>query len=65
MKVIIDRFEGDMAIVEIEEGLFASISKVLVPEALEGDVINISIDKSETKNRKEKINNLMNDLFVD
>lgn len=65
MKVIIDRFEGDLAIVEIEEGLFATISKELIPNADEGDIINISIDKTEAKNKREKINNLINDLFID
>lgn len=65
MKVIIDRFEGDLAIVEIEEGLFGTISKALIPNADEGDVINISIDKTEAKNKREKINNLINDLFID
>lgn len=65
MKVIIDRFEGDLAVVEIEEGLFATISKELIPNADEGDIINISIDKTEAKNKREKINNLINDLFID
>ena len=39
MQVIIDRFEQDEAIVEIEEGIFSSIPKILIPDAEEGDVI--------------------------
>jgi hypothetical protein len=63
MKVIVDRFEGDFAVVEIKEGLFANFPKVLLESAKEGDVISIEIDKSETEIRKKKIENLMNDLF--
>lgn len=65
MKVIIDRFEGEFAIVEIEEGKFTSLPKIVIPNAQEGDVIEIKIDEKETKHRKEKIKNLMDDLFVD
>ena len=63
MKVIIDRFEGDYAVVEIEKGHFVNLPKVLVKNAEEGDVISIEINKEATKSRKEKIENLMNDLF--
>ncbi len=63
MKVIIDRFEGDFAVVEIEKGNFAHISKSLLPGADEGDVISVEIDKIETDNRKSRIQNLMGDLF--
>lgn len=65
MQVIIDRFEGEYAIVEIKEGKFVSIPKVLVPSAHEGDVIDILINLEETKKRKNKIKNLMDDLFID
>ena len=65
MKVIIDRFEEDYAIVEIEIGKSVNLPKILVPNAKEGDVINIEIDTNETENRKNKINTLMNNLFED
>lgn len=64
MKYIIDRFEGDFAVLEIEKGKFVNMPKIFLEEAKEGDVVVITIDKSETKERKEKIENLMNDLFV-
>ena len=44
MKVIIDRFEGEYAIVEIETGKFVNIPKILLPNSKEGDVINIEIN---------------------
>ncbi len=63
MQVIIDRFEGEYAVVEIDPTHFANLPKVLVKEAKEGDVIDILINKEETKKRKDKIKELMNDLF--
>jgi len=63
MQVIIDRFESEYAIVEIELGVFAKISKTLVPEAKEGDSIIISIDKNSTINNQKKITKLMDNLF--
>lgn len=65
-KLIIDRFEGDFAVCETENLSFIDIPKAVLPEeAKEGDVIAISIDKSETDKRKEKIAGLMNSLFKD
>ena len=65
-KLIIDRFEGDFAVCETEELGFIDIPKAALPdEAREGDVIAISIDKSETDKREEKIKGLMNSLFKD
>lgn len=64
MKVIIDRFEGDLAIVEMDGEQMASIPKVLLPEkAKEGTVISIEIDQAETDKRKENISKLMDNLF--
>ena len=63
MKLIIDRFEGEFAIVEINSEKIVDVPRCLFPDAKEGDVIDISIDTNETKKRKEKIQYLMNDLF--
>ncbi|WKV08157.1 DUF3006 domain-containing protein [Thermoanaerobacterium sp. CMT5567-10] len=65
MKVIIDRFEGDFAVVEMPNRKMVNLPKVLVPDAHEGDVIDISIDKKETKNRSDKISRMMEDLWED
>ncbi|NLJ58236.1 MAG: DUF3006 domain-containing protein [Tissierellia bacterium] len=63
MKVIIDRFEGDYAIVETEDRIMVNLPKSLVPGAKEGDVVSIIIDEEETKKRKDNINKLMDDLW--
>ena len=65
MKVIIDRIEGDYAIVEIGVGKIVSVPKMLFQNAKEGDVFKIEIDSEETNIRKEKIQKLMNNLFED
>lgn len=65
MKVIIDRFEGEYAVVEIEVGKYTNLPKILVPNSKEGDVINIEIDNNETEKRKQNIQNLMNNIFED
>ena len=65
MKVIIDRFEGEYAIVEIEIGNFVNIPKILLPNAKEGDVVKIEIDKNETELQRKKIENLMERVFKD
>ena len=65
MKVIIDRFEGEIAVIELAIGKTINVPKELFPNAKEGDVFSIEFDKNETESRKEKITSLMNDLFVD
>ena len=65
MKVIIDRFEGEYAVVEIAIGKFVNIPKILIPNANEGDVIKIEVDKNETEERKKHIQDLMNNVFED
>lgn len=65
MKVIIDRFEGDMAVAELDVGKFVSIPRVLVNDAKEGDVVEIIVRKDETEKRKKYVKDLMNQLFQD
>ncbi len=64
MKVIIDRFEGEYAVVELEDRTMVNMPRRLVPEnAREGDVLNIEIDMDSTRERKERINRLMDELW--
>lgn len=65
---IVDRFEGDFAIVELENG-FERIPRSKLPEGVkEGDSVNISaggttIDHEDTDKRRKKIKALMDKLF--
>ena len=69
MKVSIDRFEGQYAICELEDGSTMEIEKDHLPQdAREGDILTINddeitIDVEETESRKAKIAKLVNDLF--
>jgi hypothetical protein len=65
MQVIIDRFEGEYAVVEMDLGQYTNIPKILLPNTKEGDVVKIEIDKSETEQRKKNIQELMNNIFED
>lgn len=66
MKVIIDRFEGEYAVVELPGRLMYDIPRaILPPDAKEGDVIDIRVDKEETKKRKDKMRSMLDDLWED
>jgi hypothetical protein len=70
MKGIIDRFEGDYAVVEFEGRKMQDIlRKEIVPEAKEGDVIVLvngkyQIDREETQRRKAEIAKLTKDIWT-
>lgn len=64
MKYIIDRFEGDYAVIELKNGTHADMPRSLIPtNAKEGDTLNITVDAAETAERAKRINTLMDDLF--
>ncbi len=63
MKVILDRIEKEFAVVELPDQSFAELPLCLIPDAKEGDVICISVDREETARRAEKIHNLMTQIF--
>ncbi len=56
MNVIIDRFEGNFAVVETENKKMINLPKLLVPDgAAEGSVLSIQINTKETEARSEKL----------
>lgn len=68
MKLIVDRFEGDYAICEREDGTMVDIEKHRLPEGVkEGHVLiiegdDIIIDEKATEDRREHIRKLMEKL---
>jgi hypothetical protein len=62
---IIDRFEGNWAVIEYERLTFNLPRQLLPPEVLEGDVIEISIkvDAKATAAVKEDITRLARQVF--
>lgn len=71
MKGIVDRFEGDFAVVEFEGKTMKNIKKDSLPSGLKaGSVIEFvngewRLDEKETIKLKEEINELVNRLFED
>ncbi len=63
MEVIIDRIEGDFAVVEAPDGSTYNLPKVLFKSCAEGDVFIIKKDADKTQNQKKEIENLMDELF--
>lgn len=56
--IIIDRFEGDFAVAETEQGMINILTSELPEDAKEGDVIYYEngvylIDRKETENRRK------------
>ena len=63
MDVIVDRIEGDYAVVEIEKGKMCNLPLELVPNVKEGDAVTIIINKDKTEERKKTIEEIMNSVF--
>lgn len=70
MRVVIDRFEGEFAVCEADEGNMINIEKSKLPEgAREGDVLEvtddgISIASDATGRKKQDIEKLFRDLWT-
>ena len=70
IKGIIDRFEGNIAVVEIE-GVTKDFNKDIFPKnATTGDVVEIEGDsvtvlKDDTEKLRKEIEELMNDVWED
>jgi DUF3006 family protein len=65
MKIIIDRFEEEFVVAELENKQMINIPKVIMPtNAKEGDVISIEIDDGESK-KLANVKNLMTELWED
>ncbi len=66
MNIIIDRFEGNIAVVELPDGKIIECSKELFPKAAkEGSIINITVDEEATNIKLQKNTERMNRLFKD
>ncbi|NLL53412.1 MAG: DUF3006 domain-containing protein [Peptococcaceae bacterium] len=69
MKGIIDRFEGEFAVVELDNREMKNIKKEILPEGIkEGTAIKFvngewQIDQERTENLKSEIDDLAKNLF--
>ncbi len=67
---IVDRIEGEFLIIEGEaepknSPIFFQIPRILLPDAKEGDCLEISINHEATREREKRIGRLMDSLFTD
>ncbi len=62
---IIDRFEGEWAVIEYEKKTFNIPKDLLHPQVVEGDIVDITVisNKDETQKRKQMIESLSRQLF--
>ena len=64
MKVIIDRIEGNYAVVELKDGNVVDMSIKLLPKgSVEGSIIEITLKKEESKIKKDKIKKATEDMW--
>ncbi len=63
MQYIVDKIEGEWLILEGDEDEFFQVPKTLIPEAREGDCVEICINEGETKKRRENVRRLLEELF--
>jgi hypothetical protein len=64
MRIIVDRFEGEFAVVELENRQFLHIPRRLLPGgAAEGTVLDILMNERETRERNERISKRMEELW--
>lgn len=63
MKVIINRTENDIAVLELENGKIVNAPLCIFENGAEGDVFNIIADKCETAALKEKNAAKLKNLF--
>ena len=63
--LVIDRFEGNFAVVETDKGMINILRAELPDGAKEGDTLRLIIDADDTNARKKRIDDKMNKLFKD
>ena len=66
MRIIVDRFEGNSAVVELPNGKTIDCPKELLPsDAKEGSIINILVDKKATNEKLEKSTEKLHRILKD
>ncbi len=63
MQIVIDRFEGKVAVVELPDGSLANVDARILKGFSEGDVLSLLKDDAETEKRKERAKRTLAELF--
>ncbi len=64
MKGVIDRIEEGIAVIEFDDGGQIQIPAKYIAGAKEGLVVEIVVDETETKKRRDEIADLQRDLLA-
>lgn len=64
MQIVIDRFEGEFAIVELPDGKMAKVEKTILAAFSEGDVIMLKKDAEATEQAKKQAEQALADLIL-
>ena len=66
MKITIDRIEERFVVVETENKDILDVDIRLLPHDIqEGDIVEITVNKEEKEEKRKKMTELMNDLWLD
>jgi len=65
MEVIVDRIEEDYLVLETENKKIVNVPRNFIPNAQEGDIIDININYEKRAKREQEINSLKKRLFID
>ena len=65
MRLTIDRFEGDYAVVVDDDENTYNVDRKLFIDNKEGDTVYLAYGMLETSNDNEEVNELVNKLFED
>jgi hypothetical protein len=63
-RIVVERFEGEFAVVELPDRSMENVPRTLLPEETqEGDVIDIEVNQAATKEKKERIQSLLEEVW--
>lgn len=65
MEYVVDRIENNMVLLELPDGSCVDVSKKLLPDVKEGDIVNITVDSQKAEKRKEELKKRANRLWKD
>lgn len=66
MRIIVDRFEGNIVVIQLENGQMIDCPRALLPpNAKESSILNITVDEVATNDKLQTVTERMNRLFND
>ncbi len=65
MEVIVDRIEGEYLVLELPSLKHINVPRILIPNALEGDIIDININYQKRKEKETEVKTISENLFLD